>query len=360
MEGARSRRNFRVSLGILAHNEAPRIAATLASLVEQTIVVGAIDECTALEIICVANGCSDDTASVSRLFFEDWGADHRARKKLTWRVVEVAESGKSNAWNLFVHALSDPKADYLFLMDADIRFLETDTLERMIGALEDRPSACVAVDMPIKDIALKPRKSLRDRLSLGVSVTDGRGHATICGQLYCGRASSLRAVIMPRGLPVEDGFLRAMVVTRGFTVREEYERVVLAAGTRHIFIAYTRFSEIFRHERRLMIGTVLNALLFDDLWRNATPSHDAGSLIRERNTRDPAWLATYLRDAVARRGRWVIPSRILLRRFDRLRSLGPRAAMGRVPSALVGFVLDLAVAFAANRALRTGSAVGSW
>ena len=51
----------------------------------------------------------------------------------TARVVELAKPGKANTWNQFVHKLSSTKASILFMMDADITFLSSNTISRCLS-----------------------------------------------------------------------------------------------------------------------------------------------------------------------------------------------------------------------------------
>ena len=188
---------MRVSIGILAWNEESTIAATIQSLLEQTLFATLRTEVERIEVVVVANGCRDHTCEAAEEGF-------RLRRpvslpaEVVFRSVSIPVAGKSNAWNIFIHEVSDRYANYVILMDADIWFMEKETLWNMIRTLEADPKAYVSVGVLKKDIAFKERKSILDRMSLARSQLWESGPPVLCGQLYCGRTAALRRVWMPR------------------------------------------------------------------------------------------------------------------------------------------------------------------
>src|SRR5439155_718452 len=159
-----------VSVGILAWNEEEAIESAIRSLWQQTVFGELARRGLQSEIIVIANGCTDRTAQVARQSFfrlaEIQTVPAAEPGTPYWRVIEVAERGKNNAWNRFVHSWSATRAACLFLMDADIVINGREALWNMYRALEASPQAMVAVDQPVKEIILKQRKSLGERLSL--------------------------------------------------------------------------------------------------------------------------------------------------------------------------------------------------
>src|SRR6476646_5141292 len=123
-----------ISIGILAHNEAAVISQTLQSLFQQNLFDDAVSGI-GIEIVVVSNGCTDETAAIARSTL-DHLAQQSIHPKVQWQVCEVLQAGKPNAWNLYVHQFSNPAADYLILMDADIQFIEPQTLSSMVKTLE--------------------------------------------------------------------------------------------------------------------------------------------------------------------------------------------------------------------------------
>lgn len=284
---------MRVSIGIFAHNEQGRIGRLLESLAEQDLLRISADRGDFLEIITLANGCRDatvqeaDTAS---------GLLRHAHPSIAVRAEVIEESGKSNAWNTYVHRFSDPVADFLIFMDADITLVGESTLRLLIDVLVENAKAAVSVDVILKDISFKHRQSLIDRLSLAATKLNQSGPAKLAGSLYCGRAPILRGIWMPIGLLVEDGFLKAMVLTQNFTKGEDLAALIQVQGAAHTFEAVTNPRSIFKHEVRLLVGTWMNIVLFEHL-RHVVSSTEttAGALIQAWNKENSDWFPCILR-----------------------------------------------------------------
>lgn len=349
---------MRVSIGILAWNEAAMISRTVQSLFAQTLLAQPRADVHAVEVVCVPNGCTDETATIAQRMLADCAA-RCTNRKVTWRVCEVETPGKSNAWNRYVHEFADPAADYLFLMDADIWSNEPETLWLMVRMLEAAPCADLAVDTPMKHIALKSRKGLLDKASLAISELSKAGPAKVCGQLYCGRSRVLRAIWMPIDLTLEDNFVHRMVVTGGLTHEADFDRIVSVPGASHVFEAYTHPRDVFRHEKTIAIGSHLNAILYE--WLTAQlRGEDAGAFIKRQNEQDPQWYVRMLREQIASRGGRLIPHVVSLRRFRRLRTYPwPRKVLW-FPVALGTSMLDCIVGVVANRTVRKSATLYLW
>lgn len=274
--------DMKSSLGILAHNEEMGIAATLADLWKQTWLKTGADT----EVLCVVNGSRDRTAEVARGFFEA-----HPLPGTTARVIEIEKAGKANAWNEYVHHLSAADAGLLFLVDADIGLPAPDTLERLAAALQNHPAATVSVDQPVKDLALRGDAGMTARLSKAAADLAAAGPPKLCGQLYAARAEALRRIRVPEGLLVEDGFIKAMLLTDNLRIPEDLSRIVRAEGAWHVFEAEAKISTLLRHERRILIGTVMNILLFGELQKAAAHGEDIAEGIRVRNARSSDWVS---------------------------------------------------------------------
>ena len=94
----------RCSIAVFAHNEAPRIAATLRS-------IEAAAQGMAVEVVVLANGCQDGTAQVVRGLMA--ASPHV-------RVVEIAMADKANAWNTYVHTVATTPTLHVFV-DGDVQ-----------------------------------------------------------------------------------------------------------------------------------------------------------------------------------------------------------------------------------------------
>ncbi|HEY5285168.1 MAG TPA: glycosyltransferase [Polyangia bacterium] len=346
---------IRLGIGILAHNEAGTLPSLVASLFQQSIFHQHRPRFAAIHVVCIPNGCTDDTAAVARACLDKAVATLGANN-VSCAVEELSTAGKANAWNHCIHnALT--AYEFVCLLDADILFASSDTIQAALRRVVEDARVCVATDLPLKQPG-DEKASLVGRLSEAFSRASPPGPTEICGQFYCARASVLRSIWIPDGLPVEDGFLRAMVITNEFRQAEDPQRIVRADGASHFFESKRSLRELWRHKKRLMIGTTLNILLFQHLWDHAG-EQGAGQLLRDHSKTDPSWLSQYLSDKVSRHY-WVVPMGHVLRRLGALRELPVPKAMKRVPVALAATVLDLAVALSANREIKRGVGLGYW
>jgi glycosyltransferase involved in cell wall biosynthesis len=347
-----------LSLGLLAHNEERIIGETLNSLFRQSL-FGEEGRrrvnIAHLELLCVPNGCTDRTEDVVSTIFQ-------SRPVSAWTSLKVTSCpvpGKAQAWNSYIHELSDPRADYLILLDADITFASEDVLEKLIINLEDGPSALVSTDIPIKRIKLKHGPlSMMDRASLSASALS-RKKNSISGQLYCGRAAELRRIWMPMALPVEDGFLAAMIYTDGFTVAQRPDAITEVADAFHYYDTHEDIRGFLRHERRIVVGSVINAWIFSVLWSKGSDGH-VGRYIEQQNLSDPGWLDDLIAREVAKRGMWVVPSGFIFKRLRALKGKTPFTFLKRLPIALIATALQLIACVQANKTLRASRSSHFW
>ncbi|HEY9611936.1 glycosyltransferase family 2 protein [Allocoleopsis sp.] len=356
-------RKLYISIGILAYNESAVISTTLNSLLQQSLFSEPNPDMV-IEIVVVPNGCKDDTAAISRATLAEL-IKPSLHTNVNWRVCEVEQAGLANAWNLYIHEFSDPQADYLFVMSADIQLLDPQTLRSMVQILETRPEAWVSVDKRIKDVSLKEKKSLMEQLSTLVSGLSGSkavegSAAWISGQLSCTRAKVLRRIWMPTTLPTDDAFLYTMIVTDFLKAPEEPNRVILASSASHVFEAYTDMNRLLRHEKWLIFGQAVNELLYADLLENSKEQQDITLLIKQRNERDPFWLNKLVQTAINEKGGWLIPNFILIRRFQSLFYKPIYKAILLFPLAFAAFILDAILAFQVNLELHSKGGVGYW
>ena len=348
-----------VSLAILARNEEHSLPATLASLLAQRWFAEAATHHDHLQLVVVANACTDRTALVAREQLTR-GAATLPPGVLTWRVEKLAEPGKPNAWNRFVHGFADPTADYLVFMDADIRLLHPDTLGNLLRLLRDHPEVEAATDRPVKSLTRKRWKSPIDWLSLGTAELTRAAPGQLTGQLYALRAAFARRLWLPRSIVVEDGLIKAMAATACYTQPANQTRIRCADNASHEFVAYTQLGEVFRNQRRQQVSQTLQAILREYLHANQLPGEDAARVLAREYARDPDWFAAVVRDRIATGGRWVIYPGALAVRFRRLRNLSWPKRLLLFPVALAGFLFDLPVLLAANRLLKRGSLAGIW
>lgn len=344
---------------MLAYNEQSSIATALQSVLRQSIFTVPTMAALALdhvELVCVPNGCTDTTATIAR----ETIAAQSLSAAVTASVIELEQGGKARTWNAFVHDISDPTADFLVLVDSDITIDDVSVMQQLVSCLLDNPEVKVATDGPIK---VFPRHGILAAVINGVSRRisghrAGNRHA-ICGQLYCARAIELRKVWMPPALPVEDGFLNAIVQTDGFTQAADNRTVLRVEGASHFFEAEQGLGGYFRHETRILVGSVINAWLFNLLWEEGKGGH-VGARIAEWNRADPRWLERYIDRKGYRARNWVVPRPFMLWRLTPLRGLPRSRVLVKLPLALAATALNLIACARANHILRMEGGTSLW
>jgi glycosyltransferase involved in cell wall biosynthesis len=357
---------MKISIGILAHNESALISIMLDSLFQQSLLQKPALNIENIEILVIPNGCTDNTAEVATETLQKLSHKYSISSKVQWQVKELQQPGKSNAWNVCIHQLSAPDADYIFLMDSDIELLETTTLNSMIDVLEQNSDAWVSVDRPIKDITLKPQPNFWEKLSIIASQLSKGGNkipgepAWICGQLYCARSAILRQIWLPIDVINDDSFVYTNVVTNCLRSPENPQRVILADLASHKFEAYTDLSRLFNHEKWLIMGSTINDLIYQYLRSQKNSQPDISSFIKQRNEEDVAWLSKLLQKQIQQQGWWLIPRFFLIRRFSSLSNKSLPKAILFLPLALIAFVLDLWLSLQANLQLHQGKELGYW
>src|SRR5690349_3405934 len=99
-----------ISIGIIAWNEEKGIRATLESLFRQSLFARLKERGLSCEIVCAANGCTDNTAGVASQVFNEQATAHPFRETFSCVSHNLRERGKINTWNSYVHRLSDRSA----------------------------------------------------------------------------------------------------------------------------------------------------------------------------------------------------------------------------------------------------------
>ncbi len=349
---------LRISIGIFAYNEEASIGRMIASLRSQNLLNCTHKDVESVSIYCIANGCTDRTAEVSRLSLESLIAILR-NPKVQYEVVELPLASKSNSWNEFVHRVSDQTSDYLIMLDADIVLGAPNTLLSLVESLESSRVSSLSVPRVVRNIDLKPRRTIIEALISAIgSLKRFRGFG-LAGCAYCARAQVIRQVWLPAGMVGEDAFLNGMVVTDNCLTRTPQPRVVYAPGAFVVFEAYTSLSKLFRVLRRQAVTRAVNAVLWSYLWRRCLPGR-AGQLIACNNSSSPLWLSELVRWHVSRAGWWVLPRGVLTRRVEYALRAPHHDRPLAVLLAFVGSCFDLPVNIAANRILRTGKFLDLW
>ena len=348
---------MRLTFGILCWNEAKRIGPTIESLFAQSLFTSTPADIEAIEVVCVPNGCTDDTAGAAKLAFTRHAPDD---PRITTRVHKIAQGGKANAWNVFIHEASDPQAQFIYMMDADIQIVHPDTLVNMLTALREDEHAYASAPLPLKHTAFNKKRSLMDRLSLAMSGMAQSGpYVPLPGCLYCARASVLRGLYLPTGIIAEDSFLKIQVYNSGFREADDYRRVIRAPDATLCFETYTTLGDALYHQKRRAVARVCERILYEHIRQSVGPD-GASPLIRERNAENPNWLHDLIYDHLRMDRWWVLPAGMARSRFARLKRLPWWKAVLFAPVAAAAHLVDLHAMWRANRAFKNHTALKVW
>ncbi len=328
------------AIAIFAHNEERCLPDLLNDLARQDI----LQAHGGGSVTVLENGSSDRTAQVAREWMEE-----RSIPGWDFKVECFPEGGKARTWNRWVHEFCPTGADPLIFLDGDIRLTDESLIGQLLETLETHPKAQGVSDTPMKDVEAR-QESLRNRISSQSSELARIGPAQLCGQCWAGRAETLRQIHLPNGLLVEDGFLKAMIVTDGFRSDEDPERF-LQIRARHVFEAETRFGSLFRHERRILLGTLVNRALFLYLHSLREQGKDPSAWLADRHREDPEWLSLFSNEQLRKEPFFRQAREFLHLPLERWRR-NRKAKL--LPAALVRFIFNYAVALSSRRAVRKG------
>jgi hypothetical protein len=348
-----------LSIGIIAWNEALAIPGLVESLSRQTVFKELCDRSLGCEIVVVPNGCTDKTAEAAEeALAKCFGLANECAKlgSPSWKVLPVAERGKLNAWNQFVHRISAREARFLLLLDADILFVQPETVWNMVSVLREEQKALVSVDTPMKRVAAST--SAVGALSTSAGMITAAAPAQLCGQAYCIRAETARNIYLPKDLAAcDDGFIKALVCTDCLTRPLTADRICLAPNAGHTFEAYTTPGAILRNQKRQVIGQTIVHILVDQYLPSLpyTDKLQLAATLREKDSSDPDWLKRRIALHVAEaKVPWRLYPQLLTHRFQHLRKLSFRRKILSLPGLLAGMAVSFVASWLAFRALKSG------
>ena len=346
----------RISIAVRAWNEEAVIRRTLESLFEQSLFEELSGRAEWCEVLCIPNGCSDRTAEIASAVFAEQENSHPFASAFDCSVRNIREAGRNHTWNAFVHDLSRPGAEFLFLMDSDILFNRRETLFNMYRALLDRPDASIASDRPLKDVSLKPLKSWRDRISLATSEMNGAIQGRMTGQLYCIRAEVARRLYLPSELGIDDGFIKAIVCTDFFSTELKPCRIVVADNASHVYEAYTATGDLLNNQKRQMIGQTIVHVLVEHLKTLPQPERtDLAGTLRHYETASPDWVARLVSEHLERvRFFWRLFPDASSFRFKRWWRMRGAKRWTHLPATLVGFAVTMVACAQAYQHFKRG------
>ena len=191
-------------VGILAHNEEGVIRESISSVLSQSI--RGKDE---LEVVVVANGCTDET---EKIVLEVAKRDQRVE------LLSIGEAGKVNAVKQFIEYIKEKKdrlylnCDRVFMMDADIRFIDNFTLTKLSDRLnEDDYLYAVSANCLPESLFNKNRDFVAILYRIEAELQQIYRPNVLRGMLYCIRLSILERVHFPEKLLADDTFLECIL-----------------------------------------------------------------------------------------------------------------------------------------------------
>jgi glycosyltransferase involved in cell wall biosynthesis len=354
---------IRISIGLCAWNEADRLPKTIRSLSRQDCFRDSASSIAAIQLIVVANACTDATVTVAQECLYDLKANSLPNR-VTVHVEVTDIKGKANAWNIFVHQLSDPTANYLISMDCDIELLQPNVISRLVEALTQNTIASIARPICRKNTELKASQSLADKLALLATrqQQSSQWYVSLPGAIYCGRTTAIRSVWQPLGMIGDDGHLRDMIVTENWrcpTNRKD-EKIILVDDVEIAFEAHSGLRDILWHQVRSRIG-LANRTIFHRFLDDVVGEEDASQLAARLNIEDPEWYRRIIQQGLGKDSWWVMPWPLLT--MGRLRQLGALPLGKRfraAPIALLADLSDFVADLRANREFRRRRALRIW
>lgn len=320
------------------------IADTLRDLIAQDLLLT-----NDVRIVVLLNGCTDATPTV---------VSEIASLYPLIDPVFLTKAGKSRAWNSFVHHESRNDCDVLFFVDADIRIPQPSALSDLVAALKADENLFAVNSRPIKDLAhLNRPLTVVEKLILASAETTHDWRQAICGQLYAMPARRARAISLPIGLPVEDGFLHAMIATGSFNESPVGFRVGGSTAS-HIYESERSIASLVRHQTRIVIGSSINSVIFQTL-ANAGQSERRQLLLQA--SQDEEWLPNLLTRSLPRFPYGFVPVHFLVKRSQRAISC-PRELLRprRLIVIVAGAAFDLLVYIIAQLRMARGIGAGYW
>jgi glycosyltransferase involved in cell wall biosynthesis len=344
---------MKILIGMLVWNEEKIIAQTIKSLFSQNIFGKQQYE---IELIVLANACTDSTAQVAQKQFDILVPKQMA--KVEAKVISVKQAGKINAWNSVMFKHSKKNEQYIIFMDGDIIFQQEDNLSKLIQGLEEDSEAWISTDQPVKDISLLKKKNTFQKISLAFSKFTSKGSGQLCAQLYCARSSFLRRVALPDGLIIEDAFLKFIAVTNGLTEKANPKRVIKIEGISHLFEAYTGFKSYFKNQIRQTIAFTIWQIFKAEARRAET--ENAMEFSKEQYLKSPNWFSKIIQQNFQQKKFWHIYPGALTVRFKRLKRLSAFDRLKMLLPVMAASLLDLCIFVASNRKIKKGDLTNIW
>lgn len=334
-----------VEICMFAYNEKESITKAMEDIVKQDVF-----SCDKFKVILnvVANGCTDGTENVVENFIRLNQLDDKVK------LFSILDKGKSRAWNLFVHLHMNQEAVYTVFCDADIKIDSVSAIREMLELLENNKNLVAVNSKPVKDISLKNKKNLVEKIIISSAGNFSDWKKSICGQFYCVRKNSIENTYLPIGLPVEDGYIAASLVTGNFSTLPDFEKITGNERIFHFYKSEIDMVNIINHQVRIVIGSSVNSALFDYI---GSLNEKDKKKLKNIFLSDDLWLQRFLMDYYPKWYGWV-PLHFLTKRSKRL--LANKLGLNLIFKLIVGFLFDLIVYLKAQYLMSKGKGSGFW
>lgn len=341
-----------IDLAVFAYNEADKITGLIEDISKQTVFSSPNTD---IRLLILANGCTDNTVQRAAAMRDTLEPDLSSRIEIK----DFERGGKSRTMHRFIHSVSRSCADLLGFMDADILLPETDTLERMIAQLQNRPALQTFTSRPVKDVSYNNNgHSLIARIIAAGGGGLSNYRTAICGQLFMMKSGMARMIGLPDGLPVEDGFMRAMMLTDLLSAPENFERIDGDPKIYHVYESIQSLPELIHHQTRIVIGSAVNSVLFSKLRREANTKETTHNLLMAAST-DSNWLEQTLKENLPKLPYGYVPFHYLFWRIQAYPKSG-KYGLKSLIMLFLGFGLDLVVYIRASFHMMTRPMSGYW
>jgi len=342
---------MKIKIAVFAYNEENNIGYLIKKLASQSIFNNSNYE---VQCHLLVNGCSDSTAVKAEENIMNLCAD--IKEKFCLHVLE--EGGKSRTWNFFVHDILEEETEYTFFIDADIKLTNDNQLFSMLKLIVTSKSIDVVNSKPIKDISYNRKKlTFIEKLIVASSNKLDNSNA-ICGQLYLIKASKIRNISMPVGLPVEDGFLCAMIKTNLLTSPDTTSNIINDNTIFHVYESIVTVSELIEHQTRIVIGGAINKVIFDHI-NEFDNSVKYREIILKNISSTPDWLGLFLDNKLPMLPYGYVPFSFLLKRLTNFSKSQNKSIMS-ILILSIGVCFDFLVYARASYKMSRGTAAGHW
>lgn len=346
---------MKLSIAIFAYNESDNIAKFLSDLFRQKVFSSEFLLADKPNVFVLANGCSDDTVEKAQSFKAS--IDPALQSLLN--IVDLPQGGKSRTWNTFVHDLCPDDTDMMLFCDGDIQLPKDDVVGNMLSLLKAAPELLVVNSWPRKDTDIDPKPMgfmAKMITAAGGGLTNYK--TTICGQLYMARASAIREISMPIGLPVEDGFVKAMLLTKLFSASENMKGITGSEDIWHVYESIATLSDLINHQVRIVIGSAINLMLFDVFSREKGDHAKVKQLLCE-SAKDESWISDKINKELPTLPHGYVPFHFVVKRIQSLvqqKKYTPK----HILMGCIGFFFDLLVYLIASYKMLRGAGSGHW